>query len=377
MNDLSDRELIHQFVAAKSDEAFAQIVLRYAAMVYHSALRQVGDWPTAQDVTQTVFIVLWKKAGGLRDATALPAWLLSVTRLAARDAVKRREARKRNEQKAVAMNTSAESIDLNALAWHLDGALASLPALDRSAVAMRYLSAMSFKQVGHALGVSDEAAKKRTARALEKLRAVLLRRGINSPADLLEESLAQFALLPVPPALTAQVLHAARNGPTVSAAGITKGVLMALRIKAAATVSAAALLLLAAVATVVVATARVYISGETKPSITLASQAPQTRPAAAPVTNAPVSGEYYVGGLVDRAGPYSVSTQQRIPTLRQALVAAGLSNVNIQTAAVHVIHRGANRQESESDYKLQDILSGRSSPVNVLPNDMIIVLRQN
>jgi DNA-binding Lrp family transcriptional regulator len=64
----------------------------------------------------------------------------------------------------------------------LDDALASLNKTDRNAILFRFFEQRGLREVGEALGVSEEAAKKRVARALEKLRRILCRRGVDVSA---------------------------------------------------------------------------------------------------------------------------------------------------------------------------------------------------
>ncbi|MGA2231275.1 MAG: sigma-70 family RNA polymerase sigma factor [Tepidisphaeraceae bacterium] len=264
MNGLFDRELLpllssdRRGEGSRADDAFRRIVERYVNLVHASALRQVRDFALAEDVTQAVFIVLWNKSATVRDAAALPAWLLSVTHWAARDAIKRRTIRHRHEQQAAAlngtnaMNTDA-SVDFNVLAANLDAALNRLPPADRSVVAMRYLSGRSFKEVSESMGISEEAARKRSSRALERLRDLLSKHGVHSAADLLENSLAQLALLPAgdSTAVLADKIVAACHGTAGASASVgtlsktAQLVITMSKIKTAALVASAVALALA------------------------------------------------------------------------------------------------------------------------------------
>ena len=83
---MTDNELLREYVARGSEDAFATIVGRYARLVYAAACRQTGNVQDAEDITQAVFLILARKAGRLRPDTILPGWLLRTTRFVALNA---------------------------------------------------------------------------------------------------------------------------------------------------------------------------------------------------------------------------------------------------------------------------------------------------
>ena len=165
-------------LAARGDGAAAgRLVRRYLDFVYAAALRQTRDPHTAEDVTQTVFLLLSKKAGRVRPA-ALPAWLHQTTRYAAANANRARNRRRRHEQAAARPEGVIPYVlpEPDPLLPLLDDAIASLRSRDRRVVIGRYLRGEDMAHVARDLRVTTAAAQKRLERAVGKLRDYFGRR---------------------------------------------------------------------------------------------------------------------------------------------------------------------------------------------------------
>jgi RNA polymerase sigma factor (sigma-70 family) len=210
---MDDRALLREYAEHDSEDAFAKIVARHIDHVYSTALRQVRDPHIAQEVTQAVFVVLAKKARRLGKATVLSGWLFRTTRFVASDALKIEYRRQRREQKFAEMDTPAQSTEPD-VAWEqidplLNDALASLSEQDRNAVTLRFFEKKNLQEVGAAMRVNEGAAKKRVARAVEKLRAFLAKRGVAVPVATLSALLAANSVQAAPVGLVSSVVASA------------------------------------------------------------------------------------------------------------------------------------------------------------------------
>lgn len=186
---MTDHDLLRQYASDRSQPAFAELVRRHAEWVRAAAARQVRDTHLAEDVTQAVFMVLAKKAPSFGEGKPLAAWLFGVLRLVTRRALRDEQRRRHHERRAAqhAMaNAARMSPDEQVLApeeWAevsrvLDESVARLPAPDRDAVLLRFYQRKNFADVGAALGgVSEEAARKRVTRAVDRLRERLSHSG--------------------------------------------------------------------------------------------------------------------------------------------------------------------------------------------------------
>ena len=183
---MDDWQLLNDYATRNSEEAFRALADRYAGMVYHAALRQTGNPHTAEEITQAVFIALAQKAGKIPKQTVLYGWLFRATRFAVLNRLRDDACRRRNEQAALAMQNPIQSTDPDPI-WEqiaslLDEALDLLAASDREIVMIRYFGDKSHKEVAQALGISEDTAKKRLSRAIERLRAIFARRGVAVPS---------------------------------------------------------------------------------------------------------------------------------------------------------------------------------------------------
>jgi RNA polymerase sigma factor (sigma-70 family) len=208
-----DAELLRLYALNRSERAFAELVERNLGLVYHAALRQCHDAHLAQDVAQTVFSDLARKAGGLAQRQALAGWLYTSARYAALRAVRTQRRRQAREQEALALkellDDSAADANFERLRPVIDGALHELGERDREAVLLRFFEGRPFAEIARLLAVTEDAARMRVERALEKMRAGLARRGVTSTSAALSAALASQAGAAVPPGTAAAVTAAA------------------------------------------------------------------------------------------------------------------------------------------------------------------------
>ncbi|HLK55967.1 MAG TPA: sigma-70 family RNA polymerase sigma factor [Chthonomonadaceae bacterium] len=181
-----DGQLLRRYVEKGDTAAFDRLMQRHWNLVYRTCLRELQDPELAQDATQTVFLLLMRKAASLRRADALVAWLFQAARLTSRDACKQ-EMRRRQREERAAEETRRRQMEQDEQErkslWNqtqplLNQALSTLPANDRKALLLRFFEGLSFQETGTALGLTEDAVRMRIRRALEKLRRRLAKAGI-------------------------------------------------------------------------------------------------------------------------------------------------------------------------------------------------------
>ena len=215
-----------RYCATGDESAFRALVQTHLAMVHAVALRRLGPHGhLALNVAQAVFTRLARTARGLpRDLVVAP-WLHRQAVRLAIDAVRKEERRRARETTATMLHTP----DPAPAAALLDDALDQLPAADRALLVLHYLEERDTAAVAAALGSTPEAARKRIARSLEKLRALLTRRGAALTTAALIAFLSQ-ASPAAPVALGARISSTALKAAGAGKAGaiLTTGAIAAL-----------------------------------------------------------------------------------------------------------------------------------------------------
>jgi RNA polymerase sigma factor (sigma-70 family) len=178
----SDLELWREYREG-SAPAFASLVERHLDWIYSAALRRVGNSQTAEDVTQMVFLALLNEAKATSRGSLSP-WLFGVVRYASANALRTEARRRRHETQAARQRV--HEMEHAEVSWDsirplLEEAVCRLGARDREAILLRFYQQSSFAEVGVAMAISEEGARKRVARVIGKLRKYFGARGALVP----------------------------------------------------------------------------------------------------------------------------------------------------------------------------------------------------
>jgi len=218
------RQLFAEYVKSGSESAFRELVARYVDLVYSAAVRLVdGDTHLAEDVAQTVFADLARMAPTLSKDIMLGGWLHRHTVFVAAKTMRSERRRQSRERQAVEMNAWPDHSEANLklVAPVLDEAINELGSEDRAAILLRFFEQHDFRSVGAAMGSTEEAARKRVARALEKLHTLLKHRGVTFSATGLGAAMITEAVTAAPVGLAASISTAALAGTAGTGTALT------------------------------------------------------------------------------------------------------------------------------------------------------------
>ncbi|HEY3931258.1 MAG TPA: TIGR03435 family protein [Verrucomicrobiae bacterium] len=258
MPDPNDMDLVREFARDNSETAFTELVRRHLNLVYSVARRCTGNDGDAHDVAQAVFIILARKAAGLREKTLLTGWLYETTRFTASRLLRTNARRHAREQEAFMQSTLNEADTAGVwekLSPHLETAMGKLNAADRALLVLRFYENKSGPEAAALLGINENTLHKRVTRAIEKLRKFFMKRGVTLSGTAIAGAVSANSVQAAPLVLAKSVTAVAivkGSIATASTLTLVKGALNLMAwAKAKTTIIGASVLLAATTATTV------------------------------------------------------------------------------------------------------------------------------
>jgi RNA polymerase sigma factor (sigma-70 family) len=241
-----DMALVREYARSNSEQAFATLVSQHVNLVYSVALRQVRDPHLAEEVAQTVFIILAREAKSLSPRTILSGWLCRTARYISADTLKSQRRRQFREQEAHMQSilNEPDSGVWNQIAPLLDEALNCLGEKEHDAVVLRFFDGKELKEVGAVMGTTEDAPRMRVNRGVEKLRNFFTKRGMTLSATAIASAVAANSVQAAPVGLAATIIAATLSGTAITTTAIvaaTKAIAMTTLQKAIVTAAVAVL----------------------------------------------------------------------------------------------------------------------------------------
>jgi RNA polymerase sigma factor (sigma-70 family) len=228
----SDRQLIADYATTRSDAHFAALAEKFTPLVYGACYRVLQDSHSAEDAVQATFLVLARRAAGIDwNRTSISGWLYGAAVNCAKE-LRRRSMRstQRDVEAAKMRNTSTReqltAAELSEVGSQLDGALATLPQLQREALVLRYLRGQSEAETARELNCTSTAVNNRVRHGLANLRQKLSRSGLMLSATAIPGILTAESFA-IPPGLVQSVgaIHAGNAVASATASATAKAVI--------------------------------------------------------------------------------------------------------------------------------------------------------
>lgn len=208
-----DATLLRRYAEQNCESAFTELVRRHIGLVFSAAVRRLGgDRHRAADVAQMVFTEVAHQATRLAGHPAFVGWLHKTTVNVCsrvRRSERRRAAREEASQPVNPSESQEPVVDWREARPLLDAALLELHEEDRTAILLRYFEGCSLRVIADSLRLSEDAARMRIQRAMERLRRTLSKRGVTGTAGALAATLELQAMETLPAGIAAQVATSA------------------------------------------------------------------------------------------------------------------------------------------------------------------------
>lgn len=175
----ADDATLAQAWAAGDEGGYTALVNRYAPMVYSRCRRALGV-ADADDATQAVFLVLARKRQQAAASPALAAWLLTVADFVIRNARRDRGRLRQIAAPELLNDMPAPEPPMTDIREHLDACMERLPAAEREAVRLHHLAGHTLAEVAAHTGVPLSTVHDRVRRGLERMKPLLVRRGVHA-----------------------------------------------------------------------------------------------------------------------------------------------------------------------------------------------------
>ena len=164
-------------MAQRDPKALDAFYTRHARAVFSLGLTMLGEHTRATDLTQDVFLLVWKSAGTYRPTGSARAWLLRLTRNRALDELRRNRQRLANKSALPKPAVHARPAPLvladAAEPQAVRDALAALPAQQRDALFLAFFQGLSYQEVATSLRTPLGTITAYIRRALHTLRQLL------------------------------------------------------------------------------------------------------------------------------------------------------------------------------------------------------------
>lgn len=175
-----DLQLLQQYARAQDEGAFQALVERHAPLVRGVALRRTRNPELADEITNSVFVLLARKAESVRESVG--GWLYKTASLECGNALRKARLYQRKVEE-LRMQTPHSASDGGEASWdevslRLDEAMSLLESGSRALLILRFYEQKSFKEIAAILGKSEEASRKLISRSLQRLSERLRKKGV-------------------------------------------------------------------------------------------------------------------------------------------------------------------------------------------------------
>lgn len=163
-------------------QAFGELIDAHQRALFNVAYRMVGNYHEAQDLTQTALVKAYEKIGGFDGRCPFFGWVYRILVHEALNSIARRKRQRVLEgvdpESAPGPETTFGEHEVEGI---IQSALEALNEEQRQVIILRHFAQLSYYEIGETLGVPEKTIKSRLFTARQRLREILVRRGVTTP----------------------------------------------------------------------------------------------------------------------------------------------------------------------------------------------------
>ena len=190
LTKLADGELVQTAVAGR-EASFEELVRRYQRPIAAYVYRMVGDYDSALDLTQEVFIKVYNSLARYRSEFKFSTWIYKIAHNAAIDHLRRHAVREQaltssvdGERREVVIEsrrlTPEQESERKERRSEIESVVQLLQDSYRELIVLRHSHDLSYDEIAEVTGLPLGTVKNRLFRAREAMRDLLIQRGIDS-----------------------------------------------------------------------------------------------------------------------------------------------------------------------------------------------------
>lgn len=177
----ADDVLVRRVLAGET-RCFSTLVKRYQGVLFNLALRTIGDFDEAQDITQSAFVKAYRNLGRFDRRHRFFSWIYRIT---LNEALNARNKRRPHEEIPETMAASGpdalEELSRQERRAHLQAAISALPEIYRRVIELRHHSGLSYREIADVLDIPEKTVKSRLFTARRRLADALNPPGEGAP----------------------------------------------------------------------------------------------------------------------------------------------------------------------------------------------------
>lgn len=178
MSDSEDKTLIKRCLIGDS-RAFERLIQKYQKPIFNAAIRIVGDYEDARDITQAVFVKAYEKLDAYDSRYKFFSWIYRMTVNEAINLTARRKEQTRIDPDSVSDTDTPEVIfERNVLSGEVDEAVGELPLEYRLVIIFRHWVDLPYRDIGYILDIPENTVKSRLYSARRLLAEIMIKRGL-------------------------------------------------------------------------------------------------------------------------------------------------------------------------------------------------------